>query len=416
MRRSKKQAYLRIRADTGQHHRILAVGLIFGFLVFVPVAIRLFDLMVSDYEYYSDLALRNQTRSTQVAANRGTIYDINMNVLACSESVENIYLDPHELKQSGADVEAIARKLSEILSCEAAWVLEQSKDMTMRYKQIAAAVDKDTASLIRTYINENKISGIHLEPSAKRYYPYGTLASQVIGFTNASNTGSEGVEAAYDQWLSGAMGKVITTKGNNEMDMPFSYENYLASRDGCSVILTIDTTVQKCLENRIAEAIARYDVQNGAFGMVMNAKTGEILAMATLEGYDPNNYQEIRDETVKLRLEEMRLAYQRHPEGSDAYAKGKESYQQALSAARLQQWRNRCISDGYEPGSTFKVMTLAAALDCGAVDLETPYYCSGSEQIPGRAQRLHCWRSAGHGAEKTPQALDRKSTRLNSSH
>lgn len=183
---------------------------------------------------------------------------------------------------------------------------------------------------------------------------------------------------------------MVTTKGNNEMDMPYSYENYLSARQGNSVILTLDTTVQKCLEKQMQAAIARYDVQNGAFGLVMNCKTGEILAMATLGSYDPNRYLELADPKTAAQVESLR---------------GTEDYQQALSAARLKQWRNRVLSDGYEPGSTFKVLTMAAALDCGAIDLDTSFHCSGSEQIPGRAQRLHCWRSAGHGAEKTPQAL-----------
>ena len=397
--------YSRIRADTGQHRRVLWTALVLGVIAFVPVGVRLFGLMVQDYEYYSELALRNQTRSTTVTADRGIVYDRNMNVLACSQSAENIYLDPHELKQSKMDIEAIAEKLATILDLDANWIIEQGQDRKLRYKQIAASVDNETASLVRNYINENGISGIHLEPTSQRVYPFGTLAAQVIGFTNASNTGSEGVEAAYDKYLSGFAGKVITTKGNNEMDMPFSYENYLASEDGCGVILTLDTTVQACLENRLDEAIAKYDVQNGAFGMVMDVNTGEILAMATRGSYDPNDYQAITDPQTSEELEKLRLQYLAYPEGSQQFTDGKTAYENALNAARLKQWRNRCISDGYEPGSTFKVMTMAAALDCGAIDLDTAFYCRGSEQIPGRSQLLHCWRSTGHGAEKTAQAL-----------
>ena len=244
-----------------------------------------------------------------------------------------------------------------------------------------------------------------MEPASQRSYPFGTLAAQVIGFTNASNDGCEGVEAAYDAYLSGSTGRVITTKGNNEMDMPFSYENYISSRQGDSVILTLDATVQACLEKQMAAAIDRYDVQNGAFGLVMNCKTGEILAMATLGSYDPNNYLALYDPEAAAQVEELKQSYLSLPEGSEEYAAGKKAYSEALSAARLKQWRNRVLSDGYEPGSTFKVLTMAAALDCGAIDLNTSFFCSGSEQIPGRAQRLHCWRSAGHGAEQTPQAL-----------
>ena len=384
-----KKQYDRLRLSSGHHKRILLAALVFGLLSFVPVGLRLYRLMVIDYGYYAGLALRNQSRTTKVDGARGDILDRNMNILATSVGVENVYLDPHELKQSKADIPAISRQLGALLNKDPAWIEEQAGDLKQRYKQIGTRIGEETAALIRSYINENGISGIHLEPAAKRTYPFGTLAAQVIGFTNASGEGSEGVEAAYDSFLRGSTGKVITTKGSNEMDMPFSYENYIASQKGASVILTLDTTVQACLEREMEEAIARYDVQNGAFGLVMNAKTGEILAMATLGSYDPNNYLEIYDPETAAKVEQL--------DG--------EAYQKARSEAQLKQWRNRVLSDGYEPGSTFKVLTMAAALDCGAIDLNTSFHCSGAENIPGRAQRLHCWRSTGHGAEQTPQAL-----------
>ena len=404
MGRKKREAH-RLRLDSGQHRRILLVSAVLGVLAFVPVAVRLYILMVKDYDYYSSLALRNQTRTTTVSADRGDIFDRNMNLLATSVSVENVYLDPHELKQSKADIQAVSQVLGDILEEDPAWIARQAADIKKRYKQVGKCVDEETAGKIRDYINESGVSGIHLEPTSQRTYPCGTLAAQVIGFTNASNEGCEGVEAAYNSYLTGSTGRVITTKGNNEMDMPFSYENYVSSRQGDSVILTLDTTIQACLEKQLSAAIDRYDVQNGAFGLVMNCKTGEILAMATLGSYDPNNYLEIADPETAAQLEERKAAYLAQTEGSEGYEAGKQAYQQALSAARLKQWRNRCISDGYEPGSTFKVLTMSAALDCGAIDLNTNFHCSGSEQIPGRAQRLHCWRSTGHGAEKTPQAL-----------
>ena len=401
----KKQSYMRIRADSGHHRRILATAAVLGILAFLPVLIQLCQLMITDFAYYSNLALRNQTRTTAVTAHRGTIYDRNMNILAVSETVENVYLDPHELKQSKADIDKISEDLAEILGNDPQWIKARGQNLKQRYQQIAANVEESVAAQIRNYINTNSISGIHLEPSSKRTYPYGTLAAQVIGFTNASNTGSEGIEAAYNRYLEGTAGKVITTKGNNEMDMPYSYENYVQAIPGCSVVLTLDTTVQACLEKQMQAAIARYDVQNGTFGMVMEVKTGKILAMATLGSYDPNDYLEIADSDTLQQTELLKQQYLSHPEDSDAYREGKAAYETAVSAARLKQWRNRVISDGYEPGSTFKVLTMAAALDCGAIDLNTSFHCSGAEKIPGRSQLLHCWRSTGHGAEKTPQAL-----------
>ena len=391
--KSHNQEIGRLRADTGQHNRIMLVMAVLGILAFFPIGLRLYDLMVTQYDYYAAKALRNQTRTTTVTAERGTIYDRNMNILASSVGVENVYLNPHELRQSKADVVKISAFLGEILERDPEWIARQAKDFSKRYKQVGSRVEEETAAKIRSFINEYDISGIHLEPNARRIYPYGTLASQVIGFTNASGEGSEGVEAAYDRYLSGSAGKVITTKGNNEMDMPFSYEKYVQSREGCSLVLTLDATVQAFLEKQMDAAVARYDVQNGAFGLVMHAKTGEILAMATLGNYDPNRYQEIADEDTALQLEQLKTGG------------NQEAYQKALTEARLKQWRNRVLSDGYEPGSTFKVLTMAAALDCGAIDLNTGFHCSGAEQIPGRAQLLHCWRSQGHGSEQTPQAL-----------
>ena len=389
-KKPKKQTYERVRMDSAQHIRLMITMAAFSIGAVLLIGWRLYDLMILQYDYYAGLALRNQTRTTTVTANRGDIYDRNMNILATDKSVENVYLDPHELKQSGADISDISRSLGEILQKDPEWIAEQAVDYKQRYKQVASRIEEETAAQIRSYINEKGISGIHLEPNAKRLYPYGTLAAQVIGFTNASGEGSEGVEAAYNSFLSGTAGRVITTKGNNEMDMPFSYENFVASQTGCSLVLTIDATVQACLEKQMAAAIDRYDVQNGAFGLVMNAKTGEILAMATLGSYDPNNYLEIYDPDIAAEVEAL---------------KGTEEYTEVLNAARLKQWRNRVLSDGYEPGSTFKVLTMAAALDCGAIDLNTSFHCSGAEQIPGRSQLLHCWRSQGHGAEQTPQAL-----------
>ena len=405
MKKHRENRFYRVRMDTARNLRIRLGALILGTLAFFPIAARLLQLTVVDYGYYTAKALNNQTRSTAVLTERGMIYDRNMNVLAVSRSVEHVYLDPQELKQARVDLEKLSLFLGERLGKEPQWILEQAKDTRRRYKQVASGISTETADEIRRYILEEDISGVHLEPSVRRSYPFGELASQVIGFTNLSGQGSEGIEAAYDAFLSGPMARVLTTKGSNEMDMPFSYENLVVPRESCNLILTLDTTVQSCLENRLREAIAKYDVQNGAFGLVMNCKTGEILAMATLGGYDPNDYQRVADEKTAGELEALEAEYRSFPENSEEYIRGRQAYTDLLTQARLKQWRNRVISDGYEPGSTFKVLTMAAALDCGAIDLNTHFYCRGAERIQGRSQLLHCWRAAGHGAEQTPQAL-----------
>ena len=400
-----KPQYRRIRADSGQQRRIGFVMAMLGVAAFLPVLVRLVGLMVVSYDSYSALALSNQSRSTAVSSNRGVIYDRNMNILADSVTVENIYIDPRELQQTGADVPAMASALSELLETDAEKIKKLAADRSRRYHLIASRVEEETAARVRAYIDETGIQGIHLEPNSRRTYPYGSLAAQIIGFTNASNDGAEGIEASYDAFLSGDAGKTVTTKGNNEMDMPFSVERYLMGQTGADVVTTIDVTVQQALENQMQLAIERYDIRNGAFGIVMDVDTGEILAMATLGSYDPNSYLEIGDEGTAAALEQLKLDYLRNPEDSPEYTEGKAKYREALVAARLKQWRNRCISDGYEPGSTFKTITLAAALDCGAVTADSRFACGGAEQIPGRSQLLHCWRHQGHGGQNTAQAL-----------
>ena len=151
----KRRTYGRIRFDSGHHRRILAAAAVLGLMAFVPVGLRLYHLMVVQYDYYANLALRNQTRTTVVTAHRGTVYDRNMNILACSVSVENVYLDPHELKQSKADIPSLSRELAGILDLDAAWIEKQARDLTMRYKLLKAAVDQQTGDRIRNYINSN---------------------------------------------------------------------------------------------------------------------------------------------------------------------------------------------------------------------------------------------------------------------
>ena len=234
----RKIAYERIRYDSGQHHRILAVMALLGIVAFLPAALQLYRLMVTDHDYYAEQARRNQSRSTTVAAARGTIYDCNMNILACSVSTENVYLAPRQLQQAGEDIGAISEALGQILELDSQWIRKRAEDLSLRYQQIAANITTETAATIRAYLLDAQVAGVHLEPSTQRYYPYGALASQVIGFTNASNVGSEGIEAAYNAFLAGKAGKVITTKGNNEMDMPYSYEQFVGTIPGCDVILT----------------------------------------------------------------------------------------------------------------------------------------------------------------------------------
>ena len=391
--------------DTYIRRGIVAMMALLGVAAFLTVTGQLVRLMLVEHEYYEGKAIRNQTRSTSVTASRGTIYDRNMEVLAASMSVENIFLDPLELKQNGVDTDVLAKKLAPLLDVSEAFIKKQAADTSLRYKMLKRRQERGVCDAVRELISEEKLIGVHLEPDSMRYYPNHSVASQLLGFTNTENVGSEGLESYYNKLLQGTAGAVITTKGNNETEMLYSYEKYYQATDGESLVLTLDLTVQRALEKQMRDAIDRYDVLNGAFGIVMDVNNGDILAMATLGGYDPNSYLEIFDLSKNDELEELYQAAAAKPEGTQERTEAFDVYNAEVAAARLKQWRNRCVSDGYEPGSTFKVITLASALDSGAVTLQNSFYCRGAEKFEGRSQILNCWRHQGHGAETTAQAL-----------
>ena len=206
----------RIRADRGMLGRTAVILILCGVVAFLPVVAMLANLMIFRHDEYSQLALDNQTRSTNITASRGTIYDRNMNVMAASTSVENVFLDPKELHDNEVDMDLVANFLGTLLNRDPDWIKEQAADITMRYKMIALKQPADVTDQIRSFIDRYDIIGIHMEPDSMRVYPYSTLAAQVIGFTNASNQGAEGIEARYNSTLEGTAGKVITTKGNYE--------------------------------------------------------------------------------------------------------------------------------------------------------------------------------------------------------
>lgn len=376
---------------------------LFGAAVFIPLILKLISLQIIQFDTLSQLAADNQTRISNITPARGTIYDRNMNVLAVSADVENVCIDPNELGLSGQDLDAIADNLSALLCISKEKITGLMADTSYRYQIVKRKVEQQEAAAVRDYISREKITGVYLEPDTKRYYPYGALASQVLGFVGSDNVGLDGVEAACDGALTGQNGSITAAKGNYGTQMQFHFEQYADAVNGNDVVLTIDQTVQEILEKHMQEAINQYDVQNGAFGVVMDVNTGDILAMATLGGYDPNNYAVIYDAKTSEELE------QQYNEAMEAEGEFQEqllgAYNTAVANARLSQWRNRVISDGYEPGSTFKSITLASALEEGAVSLSDSFYCSGSTTIKGRTRALHCWRSAGHGQQSTAEAL-----------
>lgn len=385
--------------------RTMVLMLLCGVLLFVPLLCYLFNIMVLDHDRYEQEAIRNQTAQMSLSASRGNIYDRNMNILASSYSVENVILNPVNIKTSGADVDLIASGLSRILGVSEDFVRQQALDSKYYYRVVKRKISAELSQQVRDFINEHDLSGIELEPAQQRYYPYTSLAAQVMGFLTADDVGSEGLEFYYNTQLTGTAGSIITTKGNLGTSMPYTYEKYYDAEDGKDLILTLDTTVQFYLEKNLQNAMEKYTVLNGGFGIVMDVNTGEILGMATLGSYDPNNRNEIYDKELAAELESLYQKAISYPEGSEEYKDGLAKYNSAMEAARLKQWRNRVVSDGYEPGSTFKLITLASALNEGVVSTNGHFYCDGAHDYEGREQTVHCWKAGGHGDQTTAEAL-----------
>ena len=405
VRPNTRPTYDRKKANAGVMVRTVIVMLLFGVVLFVPLFYQLFTLMISKHDVNESKAIGNQTRTTLVPADRGSIYDRNMKTIASSSTVETIFLDPLEIQHAGEDVNMIAAELGRILNMDPERIREKAEKVNRRYEVIAAKQEWDVAEQVRAFINENKLTGIHLEPDSKRHYATPATAAQVVGFTNAENKGADGLEAYYDKLLQGTPGAIITTKGNYETDIPDSYEKLYEAQNGSSLVLTIDAQVQRVLEKNLEAAIEKYSVLNGAFAIMMDVNTGEIIGMAIEGSYDPNNYLEITDLHDLEVLDEISQQMDEVEEGSEEYQALLDKYNATVAADRLKMWRNRCVSDGYEPGSTFKTITLAAALEEGAVDLNTTYYCAGEKNYPGREATLHCWKPQGHGSQVTAQAL-----------
>ena len=254
--------------------------------------------------------------------------------------------------------------------------------MKSQYEVIQLRADEDTAAKVRSYVDENKIAGVHLVADTKRYYPYGSLAAQVIGFVGDENTGLYGLEAYYEKELEGQSGLVISSKDQAENDMLYTYEQYFAAKNGNDLTLTLDTTIQYYLEKGIESMVDKFSAANGASGIVMDAKTGGILAMASYPNYDLNDFLTVSDQTLQERIE-----------------RGEST----VADMQLLQWRNKALNDTYEPGSTFKILTLSAALEEGVVDKTTTVNCGGSVNISGYT--IHCSNKNGHGLQTLVQSV-----------
>lgn len=384
------------RAPGGGPNRMMLRRTLFlmsvcGIAAFLALGARLCQIQIFQHDEYEAAAIAQQVRETTVSAARGTIYDRNGAILAISAGVDTVYISPAEIERNNEDKEAIARGLAEILDADYETILKKAGNTKSWYEVVARKVEAETAELVRKFKAEGGYVGIKIESDTKRYYPNGSLASHVIGFVGLDNTGLGGIESRYDSLLSGENGYVMRSTTAAGTDMLYqSYEDYVDAHNGDSLTLTIDAVIQSYVEKHLAQAVEDYDIQNGAAAICMEVDTGAILSMVSLGNFDLNDYQTISAEA------EAKIS---------AAAQSEEEYDELYALAQQQQWRNKAISDTYEPGSTFKIITLAMALEEGVVNENSSFYCGGSMNVLGRGSPLKCWKYGGHGPQSLTQAV-----------
>ena len=384
------------RAPGGGPNRMMLRRTLFllsvcGIAAFLVLGARLYQIQIVQHDEYEAAAIAQQVRETTVSAARGTIYDRNGVVLAMSAGVDTVYISPAEIERYDEDKEAIARGLSEILGVDYETILKKAGNTNSWYEVVARKVEEDVAEQVRQFKSDGGYVGIKIESDTKRYYPNGSMAAHVIGFVGLDNTGLGGIESRYDSVLSGESGYVMRSTTAAGTDMLYSsYEDYVDARDGDSISLTIDAVIQNYVEKHLAQAVEDYDIQNGAAAICMEVDTGAILSMVSLGNFDLNDYQTISAEA------EAEIS---------STAQSEDEYNELYALAQQQQWRNKAISDTYEPGSTFKIITLAMAREEGVVSENSSFYCGGSMNVLGRGTPLKCWKHGGHGSQTLTQAV-----------
>ena len=402
-------------------------------VLFIPIVAEIWKISVTQHEFYQQKATKQQTLDMSVTASRGDIMDRNGNVLAMSATVYNLVVSPRDLvlsidkrdftdkdksfDQKGYDA-AIAAKQDAVIrdvlalvpGLDADKVAGQVRDTEKAYKELKKNIEESDAEPLKEYIAENKTSKyLYLQPSTRRYYPYSSLGAQALGFVNADG-GAYGIEAIYEDVLQGKPGRVVTTKTAKGTEMYDSYSQYVDAEDGLDLTLTLDATIQSYLEKALEEGIKEYDVREGAFAIAMDPKTGAVLGIASSPGFDPNQYSKVTDPLLLKQMEEDReVIYQQlktnNPENLSAEELMAKAEAQAYSKAVNTQWRSKAIDSRYEPGSTFKTLVLAAALEEGVVKEGDTFYCSGSARVAGWPKPIYCSKREGHGHEDLTKAV-----------
>ena len=419
--------------DNRMRARIGALTLLFVVCGFGLVALRLLYMQVFQYDFYIQQATSLQTRDSFITPNRGTIYDANMQVLAESASVERICVTPGAVV-SESDVkkgisaesqqQTLATILSDTLGVDYDTVLGKIQNTDSGYEIIAQKVDKDVSRELYEKLNAAGCTGVYSEPDTKRYYQQGSFLSAVLGYVNSDNNGTYGLESQYNDVLSGTAGRIVRVQNGQNQDVTPEASTEIPAQDGNSLVLTIDSDIQNILEKHLETALAdNPNARDGVSGIVMDVKTGEVLAMANLPDFDPNNaYQltseryinELKEDAAKI-LEDAgvsaTISDKWYQEGDLANLpesiQNNDDLVDKLGAARVKiltkSWRNPVVSDNYEPGSTFKLMTVASAYELGTAHEQDTYVCGGSMQVENWTIRCH--NTGGHGTQTLTEAL-----------
>ena len=433
------------RANQIVRSRTVLVMLLLGIVTFAALFWRLYDLQIRQHAELQEKAISQQTRSAVVSASRGTIYDRNLNTLAISATAETVLVSPLDIEKSVEsqkeeqakaaqkaadkgqdytppvlrDQSYIARGLSRILGLEQGAIEERMEKTNSQYEILKKKTDQTISDEVRRFINGEidpegnevpekqrvKLRGVWLQPDSKRYYLYSSLASGVIGFVNGDGIGSVGLEVKYDDTLTGTAGYTISARNASGSELLYNYEQYYDAENGHSLVLTLDANVQLSLENGLENMLKKYDAKNGGTGIVMDVNTGAIIAMASYPNYDLNDYSTIFDAALQKKLDadlEKIDANRSTYESEEAYA---DARAKAINSAMQSQWRNKCIDSTYEPGSTFKPITLAAALEEGKVSKSSTFYCGGYTTVPGWSDRIWCSNHSGHGQQTLIEAV-----------
>lgn len=347
-------------------------------------------------EEFSTYVSNQSLWTTELTSERGTIYDTNGEVLAQSASVWSVVLEPLSISSSSS-VNRTDEETKQLIATELARILDMDKDTILAMTEqnsyfvyVERKVEDSIKDEITEFMTNYGISdGIRFITEYKRYYPYGDVASTVIGFTGTDGSGLLGVELQYDTELTGTTGQLVSAKNSLGGDMPFEYEQFVGAEDGYDLVLTIDVNIQSILEQYLAEGIEKYGVAEGATAIVMDVNTGAILGLATGDTFDLNDPFTIASEETQAEIDAL-------PEDEQSAA---------YTTALYDQWRNKAVSDTYEPGSVFKMVTAAAALDSGSITTDTTFSCTGSYVVATGVNPIGCWYSYGHGIQTVTDGL-----------